>query len=116
MSNRDTRQITNAVSILNNIINGDMRVTETVALTFGDGADSPIHKLIARHAFGDWGDVDEGVTQRNEQTIQQASGGLLSIYKDVPDQTGNLHAVWIVTNNPFLPAETATTVLLPSDL
>lgn len=116
MSNRDTRQITNAIATISNIINGDMRVTQAVAETLGTGDDSPIQKLLARHAFGDWGEIDAGVTARNEQTIQQGHGGLLSIYKDVPDQTGKLHAVWIVTSNPFLPNETATTVLFPSDL
>jgi len=112
----EIQQITHAVTTLGNIINGDMRVTKAIVATFGTGEDSPIQKLLARHAFGDWGDIDEGVSARNEQTIQQGHGGLLSIYKDVPDQTGELHAVWIITSNAFEPDKTATTVLFPSDL
>lgn len=110
------QQITNAVAVLSNVINGRMHVTSAVVEAFGAGDNSPIPKLLARHAFGDWGNIDAGVAARNEQTVQQGRGGLLSIYKGVSSQTGELHDVWIVTSNPFLPNETATTVLFPSDL
>lgn len=61
-------------------------------------------QLLARHAYGDWGDLDEFDKQLNEQAYKDGDR-LLSSY--------NLPAgkVWIITEWD----RSVTTILLPSD-
>lgn len=64
-----------------------------------------IASLIARHASGDWGNLDSHLAELNDQAL--TAGGLLhSIYPLDPD--GQL---WIITQAD----RSATTVLLPDD-
>jgi hypothetical protein len=64
-----------------------------------------IASLVARHASGDWGDIDEHLGQLNDQAL--TTGGLLhSIYLLDPDSE-----LWIITEAD----RSATTLLLPDD-
>ena len=64
-----------------------------------------VHKAIARHAAGDWGDVDEHDRAENELSLREGFR-LLSVYK-----TEGGEKFWIITEAD----RSATTVLLPED-
>jgi len=64
-----------------------------------------IHRALARHHSGDWGDVDEHDRRANEESLTEGSR-LLSSYKD---QQGV--KFWIITEAD----RSATTILLPED-
>jgi hypothetical protein len=64
-----------------------------------------IASLIARHASGDWGDIDQHLAELNDQALN--FGGLLhSIHRLDPDSE-----LWIITEAD----RATTTLLLPSD-
>lgn len=65
-----------------------------------------ITKALARHAQGEWGDVDEHDRQANNQAIHQESR-LLSVYHD--SITGTKY--WIMTEAD----RSSTTLLLPAE-
>ena len=65
--------------------------------------DVPI--ALARHAGGDWGDVDEEDRQENELSLVQGFR-LLSVYYD-----RNKVKFWIITEAD----RSVTTILLPED-
>jgi hypothetical protein len=65
---------------------------------------SPV-EFIARHAQGDWGDLDEHDRTVNEQALLHG-GRLLSSYIVVGDQR-----LWIISEFD----RSATTLLLPSE-
>jgi hypothetical protein len=64
-----------------------------------------IPAALARHAKGDWGDVDEADRKENELSLEKGFR-LLSVYKD---RGGT--KFWIITEAD----RSATTVLLPED-
>jgi len=61
--------------------------------------------LIARHASGDWGDLEECDRQQNERTLQ-GRGPLFSIYT-----TGSGIKLYVLTEAD----RSCTTALLPED-
>jgi len=63
-----------------------------------------VRKSLARHAAGDWGDVDEHDRKENEMSLREGYR-LLSVYH-AGDQR-----FWIITEAD----RSATTVLLPED-
>jgi hypothetical protein len=64
-----------------------------------------IRPALARHASGDWGDVDDHDRKANEQSLVQGLR-LLSVYHD-----RNTVKFWIITEAD----RSATTILLPDD-
>lgn len=60
---------------------------------------------LARHANGDWGDLDRDDWQANEQALNQGLR-LLSVYQDEQGVS-----FWIITEWD----RSVTTILLPSD-
>ncbi len=62
-------------------------------------------EFLNRHANGDWGDLDDGDRQANDQALRRG-GRLLSSYHLDADTT-----LWIITEAD----RSATTLLLPSD-
>lgn len=61
--------------------------------------------LIARHASGDWGDLDEHDHAENDMALKDG-GRLFSAYT-----TGNGLKVWVITEAD----RSCTTALLPDD-
>jgi len=61
--------------------------------------------LLARHASGDWGDLDSEDKASNDWAVSH-QGRLLSSYNVAPDKK-----IWIITEAD----RSATTILLPSD-
>ena len=64
-----------------------------------------ILSALARHASGDWGDLDNHDRQENERSLKNGLR-LLSAYKD-----RNNVKFWIITEGD----RSSTTVLLPED-
>jgi len=62
-------------------------------------------QALHRHAAGDWGELDEGDKQSNEDALKEGSR-LLSAYTD-----RNNIKFWIITESD----RSVTTVLLPED-
>ena len=62
-------------------------------------------RAIARHAAGDWGELDEPDRQENERALRHR-GRLLSAY-----ETSNGTRFWVITD----PGWATTTLLLPED-
>jgi len=60
---------------------------------------------LARHAAGDWGEVDEGDRRENELSLTQELR-LFSVYRDRTDTK-----FWIITEAD----RSATTIFLPED-
>jgi len=65
--------------------------------------------LIARHARGDWGDIDPGDQGANEEALECGSR-IFSVYK-VKGET-----LWVITDAEVAPGKRqATTLLRPED-
>ena len=64
---------------------------------------------LARHAQGDWGELEAFDKQQNETAVKEGYR-LLSAY-DVPTEHGDTERIWIITEAD----RSATTVLLPSE-
>lgn len=64
-----------------------------------------VHRSLARHHLGDWGDVDEQDRQENEISLRDGFR-LLSVYRD-----RNGIKFWIITEAD----RSATAVILPED-
>jgi hypothetical protein len=69
-----------------------------------NGLGVPAIDLIARHAAGDWGDLDEHDRKANEEALQTGAR-LLSAY-----EVGGVK-FWVITEAD----RSATTVLLPEE-
>ena len=69
------------------------------------GAEKSSLEFIARHASGDWGDLDAHDRLVNEQALLHG-GRLLSSYKVIGEER-----LWIITEHD----RSVTTLLLPSD-
>jgi hypothetical protein len=80
------------------------RVMATPAAMGALGANE-ILRALARHAAGDWGDVDREDSRANDRALQ-AGGRLLSAYRGERNTK-----FWIITEAD----RAATTVLLPED-
>jgi hypothetical protein len=65
--------------------------------------------FIARHAQGDWGNLDSFDKQQNDTAVQEGYR-ILSAY-DVPIGNGGTERIWIITESD----RSSTTVLKPSD-
>lgn len=103
----------NRISATIKIINGSMAATKAVATAYGTGQDSKLHELLARHAFGDWGDIPSDAAERNDETLSLGEGAIFSIYKGIVDVSGEARDVCIVSNDPF--GETETTMFFPGE-
>jgi hypothetical protein len=66
--------------------------------------ENPVH-LLARHATGDWGEVDAEDRATNDRALE-TGGRILSVYT-----LGTGEVIWIVTEAE----RSATTLLLPRD-
>lgn len=68
-------------------------------------------ELLARHARGDWGELDDEDKQANADALQTGAR-LMSAYT-LPDGT----KIWIITDAEVSPdhARQASTLLLPDD-
>ena len=64
-----------------------------------------VQAALARHAAGDWGDIDEHDRRENELTLSEGLR-LMSVYQVKPRMR-----FWIITEAD----RSATTVLLPED-
>lgn len=64
-----------------------------------------VHKSLARHLGGDWGEMEEEDKQTNEEALL-AGLRLFSAYETKP-----LEKIWIITEAD----RSVTTVLLPSE-
>jgi hypothetical protein len=65
----------------------------------------PVGNIIARHATGDWGDMDEQDKALNDAAVKDG-GRIFSAYQLTDDLR-----VWVITEWD----RSATTVLLPSE-
>lgn len=73
--------------------------------TFGEGWRLRIADLLARHAAGDWGDLNANGRKINDDAVK-TGGRLFSAYEVTPGIE-----FWILTSED----RKATNVLLPSD-
>lgn len=64
-----------------------------------------LHRLVARHAHGDWGDLDAEDRQANDDALKNGSR-IFSAYT-TPDG----EKVWLITESD----RSATTLLLPAE-
>jgi hypothetical protein len=64
---------------------------------------------LARHASGDWGDLD-GLDKRQNDSAVKEGYRILSAY-DVPVADGETERIWIITEGD----RSATTLLKPED-
>lgn len=74
-------------------------------------------ECLARHASGDWGDLDPDDHAANNHALRHHDGRVLSNYSipaDLADETINDDAVWIITDD-LDDHEAPTTVLWPSE-
>jgi hypothetical protein len=84
---------------------GRLLATPGVLVAFADtGGETPL-PYLARHAAGDWGDLDAHDASANDQALQTGAR-LLSAYRL---RTGC--RIWIITEAD----RSATTVLLPDE-
>jgi hypothetical protein len=65
--------------------------------------------LLARHAKGDWGDLDDFDTRQNNTAVKEGYR-ILSAY-EVTAENGETERIWIITEAD----RSATTILLPSE-
>lgn len=65
--------------------------------------------LLARHAKGDWGDLDDFDTRQNNTAVKEGNR-ILSAY-EVTTENGETERIWIITESD----RSATTILLPSE-
>jgi len=65
--------------------------------------------LLARHAVGEWGDLDPEDRSLNEQALVSGAR-IFSVYRVGAEVT-----VWVITNGDDDGHRDATTVLLPED-
>jgi len=108
-----TQMTMNRISAASKIINGSMAATKAVAAAYGTGQDSKLHELLARHAFGDWGDITPDTAERNDETLSMGDGAVFSMYKGIMDLSGEARDVCIVSNDPL--GETETTMFFPGE-
>lgn len=83
---------------------GQVVATPGALHTLEQAGESPL-RLLGRHAFGDWGDLDEEDLKSNDEALR-SEGRLLSAYRL---ETGQ--KVWIITEWD----RSQTTLLLPSE-
>jgi hypothetical protein len=83
---------------------GSLVATPGALEAFAEAGETPL-AYIARHAAGDWGELDEEDVQENQFSLENGFR-LLSAYR-LSDGT----KVWIITEAD----RSATTVLLPSE-
>ena len=65
--------------------------------------------LLARHAHGDWGELDSFDKQQNDTAVKEGYR-ILSAY-DVPISNGETERIWLITESD----RSATSLLLPSE-
>lgn len=81
-----------------------------VARLGGLEAATPVfHRLIERHATGDWGGLSDDDRARNDRALQSGHGRLLSAYS--VDHNGQDVTLLVITEAD----RSVTTVLLPED-
>jgi len=64
---------------------------------------------LARHAYGDWGDVNIADKARNDASVNDGTR-IVSAYPFI-DDAGTEHRIWCITEAD----RSATTLLLPED-
>jgi hypothetical protein len=69
-----------------------------------------VMKCLARHAQGDWGDVDVEDKETNNQALSDGSR-LLSAYNDDRFPKNGVATLWIITEGD----RSATTMLFPDE-
>lgn len=84
---------------------GQVVITRGIADMVADGR-VDILPLLARHAIGDWGDLDMQDKQLNDDALR-LDGRILSSYRVSPE----IGKVWIITEWD----RSYTTVLLPDE-
>lgn len=102
-------QIPGAVLALGQIV-ATARIVDAQATDFVLAAH--VARCLARHAAGDWGDVDDDDRAANDHDL--ANGGrILSAYELPADAAGTYRddKVWIITEHD----RSVTTILWPSD-
>tara|TARA_R110000751_G_scaffold295484_1_gene403810 strand:+ start:260 stop:535 length:276 start_codon:yes stop_codon:yes gene_type:complete len=75
------------------------------AISLMGDVDTVLPPLIARHVFGDWGDLDEHDVEMNNEAVTLGNR-ILSSYKLPGDKK-----VWIITESD----RSTTTILLPEE-
>ena len=83
---------------------GAITLTEGAAAALQSTKQSP-EQLLARHSFGDWGELDDEDWERNNHALENALR-LLSAYR-LRDNT----KIWVITEWD----RSGTTVLLPDE-
>ena len=69
-----------------------------------------IQKSLNRHVKGDWGDVDKGDKEANDQALKEDTR-LLSAYNDARFPKNGVATIWIITEAD----RSATTILFPDE-
>lgn len=85
---------------------GDVVMTQGISSLIDDGLS--VWPLIARHATGDWGKLDEEDREQNEIALQEGNR-LFSQY--ISCLKGVNHCIWVITEAD----RETTTVLLPAE-
>jgi hypothetical protein len=83
---------------------GNLVATRASWDAIANASDNPL-RLVARHAVGDWGDIDEENRRENERCLEYGCR-LLSAYT-LRDGT----RIWIITE----PDRSSTTIRLPGE-
>ena len=83
---------------------GEIVLTEGAATALHSTGQTP-EQLLARHCFGDWGELDADDWARNNHALENALR-LLSSYR-LRDKT----KIWVITEWD----RSSTTILLPDD-
>ena len=69
-----------------------------------------VQKSLNRHVKGDWGDVDDGDKQANDQALKQGTR-ILSAYSGDRLPKSGVATIWIITEAD----RSATTILFPAE-
>lgn len=81
-------------------------VATPAALRTIEMCDGSFTALLARHATGDWGDMDPADAALNNEAVSKGNDRILSSYK-----IGQGEKVWIITERD----RSSTTILLPDE-
>ena len=73
------------------------------------GSDMNLAPFVARHAAGDWGELDAFDRRQNELAVKEGTR-ILSAYT-IPLGNGETERIWMITEAD----RSATTILLPQE-